>query len=109
MVNLTLKRAVAIALLAGASVAANAATQDAGTVQFGVPSTFNGVVLGNTSTGLNDIITFTPAAPAVSAGFSVIDFPIDLGSIGSLKLDLATVTLSSVGADGLVGVAMTKC
>ncbi len=56
MINLTLKRAVAVAILAGASVGANAAQQDAGTVKLDVPTSFNGFVLGRCiSTSLNDI------------------------------------------------------
>src|SRR5690242_9840773 len=102
MINLTLKRAVAIAMLAGASVAANAATQDVGTVKFDIPATFQGSILGNSSTSLNDIISFHTAADAGGAGVSVMNFPITLSS-GDLGLSLATVSLSSAGADGIIG------
>ena len=105
MINLTLKRAVAIAMLAGASVAANAAEQNVGTVKFDVPTSFNGSVLksaGDATASLNDIIRFTPEGPAASAGFSVINFPLTLPS-GDLGLSLATVSLNSAGADGIIG------
>jgi hypothetical protein len=102
MINFTLKRAVAIAMLAGASIGANAADKDAGTVKLDVPTSFNGFILGGSSTGLNDTVLFKPEVAAGGAGFSVIDFPITL-STGNLGLELATVTLSSTGADGKVG------
>ena len=103
MINLTLKRAVAIAMLAGASVAANAATQDVGTVKFDIPTTFNGSILGNSSTSLNDVISFHTAAAAGGAGVSVMDFPITLSAGNDLGLSLATVSLSSAGVDGIIG------
>jgi len=102
MINLTLKRAVAIAMLAGASVAANAAEQSVGTVKFDVPTAFHGSILGNSSTSLNDIISFHTEAAAGGAGVSVMDFPITVPS-GNLGLSLATVSLSSAGADGIIG------
>lgn len=102
MINLTLKRAVAIAMLAGASVAANAATQDVGTVKLDIPTTFQGSILGNSSTSLNDVISFHTASSVPGAGVSVMDFPLTLPS-GSLGLSLATVSLSSAGADGIIG------
>ena len=103
MINLTLKRAVAVAMLAGASVAANAATQNVGTVKFDIPTTFNGSILGNSSTSLNDVISFHTAADVTGAGVSVMDFPITLPSGTDLGLSLATVSLSSAGADGIIG------
>jgi hypothetical protein len=102
MINLTLKRAVAIAMLAGASVAANAAEQSVGTVKFDIPTAFHGSILGNSSTSLNDIISFHTEAAAGGAGVSVMDFPITLSS-GNLGLSLATVSLSSAGVDGVIG------
>jgi hypothetical protein len=102
MINLTLKRAVAIAMLAGASVVANAATQDVGTVKLDIPTTFQGSILGNSSTSLNDVISFHTAANVAGAGVSVMDFPLTLPS-GTLGLSLATVSLSSAGADGIIG------
>jgi hypothetical protein len=99
--NSILKGAVAVAIL-GASISANAADKDAGTVKLDIPTSFNGFVLGGSSTGLNDTVLFKPEVAAGGAGFSVIDFPITL-STGGLGLELATVTLSSTGADGKVG------
>lgn len=103
MISSSLKRSVAVAMLAGASVGANAATNDVGTVKFSVPTTFSGFVEGS-ATGLNDIILFTPEATSLTSGFSVMDLPITLsGDGGSFGLSLATVSLSSTGADGVIG------
>jgi PEP-CTERM motif len=99
--NSILKGAIAVAIL-GASISANAADKDAGTVKLDIPTSFAGFVTGGTSTGLNDTVLFKPEVAAGSAGFSVIDFPITLPT-GNLGLELATVTLSSTGADGKVG------
>jgi len=104
MINSSLKQAVAVAMLAGASIGAHAASIDAGTVRFDVPTSFNGIVMGGASTGLNDTVLFTPEGPTIHSGFSVIDFPITLtGDGGTFGLELATVILSSTGADGKVG------
>lgn len=105
MINSSLKQAVAVAILAGASIGAHAASIDAGTVRFDVPTSFNGIVMGGSSTGLNDTVLFTPEGPTIHSGFSVIDFPITLSGDdgGTFALELATVTLSSTGADGAVG------
>ncbi|SCY76579.1 PEP-CTERM protein-sorting domain-containing protein [Nitrosospira sp. Nl5] len=104
MINSSLKQAVAVAMLAGASIGAHAASIDAGTVRFDVPTSFAGIVMGGGATGLNDTVLFTPEGPAIRSGFSVIDFPITLsGDGGTFALELATVTLSSTGADGAVG------
>lgn len=103
MINASLKRAVVVAMLAGASVGANAATNDVGTVLFSVPTSFSGFVEGD-ATGLNDIILFTPEATSLASGFSVMNLPITLsGDGGSFGLSLATVSLSSTGADGVIG------
>lgn len=104
MINSSLKRAVVVAMLAGASVGANAATNDVGTVLFSVPTSFSGFVEGN-ATGLNDIILFTPEATSLASGFSVMNLPITLSGDdgGSFGLSLATVSLSSTGADGVIG------
>ncbi|MDN5751821.1 MAG: FxDxF family PEP-CTERM protein [Nitrosospira sp.] len=108
MINSTLKQAVAVAILAGASVGAHAAAIDAGTVRSNVPTSFNGIMMGGAATGLNDTVLFTPEVAAINSGFSVMDFPITLvdddgGDNDTFALELATVILSSTGADGMVG------
>lgn len=104
MINSTLKRAVAVAMLAGASVGAHAASYDAGIVKFDVPTSFNGIIMGGASTGLNDTVLFQPEGAAIQSGYSVMDFPITLDNNGgTFGLELATVILSSTGADGKVG------
>ena len=44
MIKTSLKLTAVAAMLAGASVAANAATTDLGTISLGEPTTFSGVV-----------------------------------------------------------------
>lgn len=100
MINSTLKRAVAVAVLAGVSVGAQAADKDIGTVSLNVPTSFDGFALGGSQTSLNDIIHFNTAEATAGAGVSVIDFPLDLGAPGTLGLALATVTLGSVDSSG---------
>ncbi|MEO7559186.1 MAG: FxDxF family PEP-CTERM protein [Nitrosospira sp.] len=102
MVNSSLKRAVAVALLAGASVAANATTTDLGTVSFGAPTTFTGSVLGG-SQSFSDIFTFSLSEPNVGSGYGVVNFPLDIPNLGSFGTVLATLSLVSNGADGIRG------
>jgi hypothetical protein len=102
MINLTLKRAVAVAILAGASVGANATTTDLGMVSNSKATTFSGVVLGNTNTSINDIFTFTLEQPNASSGYSVVNVPLTFGG-GSYNSVLSTISLVSEGADGKIG------
>lgn len=57
MIKASLKLTAVAAILAGASVGANAETTDLGTVALGTPTTFSGVVQGSV-TSINDIFTF---------------------------------------------------
>jgi hypothetical protein len=102
MINLTLKRAVAIAMLAGASVGANATTTDLGMISTSTATTFSGVVLGNTNTSINDIFTFTLEQPNISSGYSVVNVPLNFSG-GSYNSVLSTISLVSEGADGKIG------
>lgn len=104
MVNSTLKRAVGIAMLAGASVGAQATTTDLGMVSSSVPTSFNGTVLGNQQS-FSDIFTFTLEQPNTSSGYSVLNFPLDLGSAGTLGVIFGSVALISYGADNVQGTA----
>jgi len=102
MVNSTLKRAVGIALLAGASMGANATTTDLGMVSASAPTTFTGSVIGGSSS-FSDIFTFTLEQPNAGSGYSVVNFPLDLGSAGTLNTVLSTISLVSFGADNAFG------
>lgn len=102
MIDSSLKRAVAIAMLAGASVGANATTTDLGTVAINVPTTFTGTVLGGASS-FSDIFTFTLAESNSASGYSVLNFPLDFGQLGSFNTVLSTLSLVSAGADGVQG------
>lgn len=100
MMNSSLKRTVAVGILAGASFAANATTTDLGTVAFGAPTTFTGSVLGGQQS-FSDIFTFTLSEPNASSGYSVVNFPLSIPELGSFGTVLATLSLISYGADGL--------
>jgi hypothetical protein len=101
MVNLTLKRAVAIAVLAGASIGANAAEQSLGTVSLTEPTAFTGVITGASGTTINDIFTFDLGLGNTQSGYSVVNLPVSVGG-ASFNTALATLTLVS-NVDGIVG------
>ncbi len=102
MVNIFLKRAIGVAILAGVSVGANATTTALGQVSSSVPTTFTGSVLGSQQS-FSDIFTFTLSQPNVASGYSVVNFPLDLGNAGSLGTVLSTMSLVTFGTDGLQG------
>lgn len=103
MINSYLKRAVAVAVLAGVGAGANAqTTTDLGTVSTSVPTTFTGTVLGD-AVSFSDIFTFTLSEPNISSGYSVLNFPLDLGAAGTLGTVLSSMSLISYGADGMQG------
>ena len=104
MIKSSLKGAVAVAMLAGASFGAHATTTSLGTVSTDVPTSFNGVVLDN-QTSFSDIFTFTLAEPNISSGYNVVNFPIDIPGVGSLGTVLSTMSLVSSGADNTQGTA----
>jgi hypothetical protein len=102
MVNSTLKRAVGITVLTGVSLGAHATTTDLGMVSSSVPTSFNGTVLGNQQS-FSDIFTFTLEQPNASSGYSVLNFPVDLGAAGTLSTIFSTVALITYGADNTQG------
>jgi hypothetical protein len=98
MIKTSLKLTVVAAMLAGASVGANAETTDLGTVALGTPTTFSGVVQGS-GTSINDIFTFNLEQGNTTSGYSVTSafFPEEESNV-----ELSTITLRS-NADGVVG------
>jgi hypothetical protein len=100
MIKTSLKLTAVAAMLAGASVAANAATTDLGTVALGTPTTFSGVVNGS-GTSINDIFTFDLESGNVASGYSVVNIPLSFTG-GEWNTALATLTLMS-NANGIVG------
>jgi len=100
MIKTSLKLTAVAAMLAGASVGANAATTDLGTISLGEPATFSGVVQGS-GTSINDLFTFTLDSGNTSSGYSVVNIPLTFTG-GEWNTALATLTLSS-NADGIVG------
>lgn len=100
--NTSLKQAVAVAMLASASMAANATTTDLGDISNSVPTTFTGTVLGQ-SASFSDIFTFNFSEPNVASGYNVVNFPVDIPEVGTLGTVLSTMALVSFGTDGLQG------
>ncbi|MEO8991734.1 MAG: FxDxF family PEP-CTERM protein [Nitrosospira sp.] len=104
MVNIFLKRAIGVAVLAGVSVGANATTTALGEVSTAVPTTFTGSVLG-AQQSFSDIFTFTLSQPNMSSGYSAVNFPLNIPEVGSLGTVLSTMSLVTFGADGMQGTA----
>jgi hypothetical protein len=103
MVNSTLKRAVGIAVLAGMSAGAYANSDtDLGVISANSPTTFQGSVVDG-STSFSDIFRFTLEQPNAASGYSVVNFPLDLGSAGTLNTVFSSVALISYGADNAFG------
>jgi PEP-CTERM motif len=110
MINLTLKRAIAIAVMAGVSAGAYAADGDGGTgsikslgpVHFGAPTSFNGTIETGAAT-FNDIFSFTADTPNTGTGASVVNIPLTIPNGGNFNTVLSTMTLMSAGADNTVG------
>ena len=100
MIKTTLKLTAVAAMLAGGSVAANAATSDLGAISVGQPTTFSGVVQGS-GTSINDIFTFSFDGANTASGYSVVNIPLSFSG-GEWNTALATLTLMS-NADGIVG------
>lgn len=103
MINSYLKRAVAVAVLAGVSAGANAdTTTDLGTIPTGdQPTIFNGTVLGSQQS-FSDLFTFSLSEPNVSSGYSVVNVPLEVSNF-SFDTVLATMSLVSAGANGVIG------
>jgi hypothetical protein len=96
MINFTLKRAIAVAVLAGVSFGANATEKNLGNIVTDVPTAFNGSVLPPGA--FNDVFSFTvPSDPQiVQSGFTVENFPLTLpNNGGSFNTLLTSVSLVS--------------
>jgi hypothetical protein len=96
MINFTLRRAVAVAILAGASFGANATEKDLGNIATNVPTAFAGSVLAPGA--FNDVFSFTlPSDGGIAgAGFTVQNFPLTLpNNGGSFNTLLTSVSLVS--------------
>jgi hypothetical protein len=100
MIKTSLKLTAVAAMLAGASVGANAGTTALGTVALNTPTTFSGVVQGS-GTSINDIFTFSLESGNAASGYSVVNIPLSFTG-GEWNTALATMTLMS-NADGVVG------
>jgi|SoiMethySBSTD1v2_1073268.scaffolds.fasta_scaffold345927_2 hypothetical protein len=98
MIQTFLKLTAVAAMLAGASVGANAATTNLGTVSFTESTTFSGVVQGS-GTSINDIFTFNLEQGNTASGYSVISV---FSPEEKWNVELSTITLRS-NADGIVG------
>ena len=104
MIKTSLKLTAVAAMLAGASVGAQAqeATRDLGPVHFGTPTSFSGSIDAGASS-FNDIFTFTPDTPNIGSGASVVNIPLTIPGDGNWNAVLSTMTLMSAGADNIVG------
>ncbi len=99
MIHSSLKRAVAVAMLAGVSFGANATTTHLGTVS--EPTGIAGTVLGD-GVSFSDIFTFTLDSN-LGASFDVINVPAMVSNATSFDGILSAVSLFSAGANGAVG------
>ena len=105
MIKSPLQHAVALAVLAGVSFGANADTvTELGDISAASPTTFTGTVLGNQQTFM-DTFTFDLPENNISSGYNVIDFPVNLGDVGSLGTIFTSMALISFGADQQRGTA----
>lgn len=102
MIHSSLKRAVAVAMLAGISFGANATTTPLGTVSTDVPMGFAGNVLGD-GVSFSDIFTFTLSEPNVSSSYDVINVPATVSENTSFDGILSALSLFSAGANGAIG------
>jgi hypothetical protein len=102
MTKFSLKQAVALSVLAGASAGAYAdQQQDLGTISTSAPTTFSSIV-APTTTGFSDIFTFNVAQPNNGATAGVVNIPLSISGF-SFDTALATMSLVSAGADGVIG------
>ncbi|SCY76549.1 PEP-CTERM protein-sorting domain-containing protein [Nitrosospira sp. Nl5] len=100
MINFSLKRAVAIAMLAGASAGVHAHTGEhtLGNVAVDVPTSFNNAL--SAPGAFNDIFSFTLPATA-SSGYTVQNFPLTIPDGGSFNTMLTSLSLVS-NPDGVL-------
>jgi len=103
MINSTLKRAVAVAILAGASVGAHATTTNLGAISNTDPTGFAGAVLG-TGQSFSDLFSFSFLGQSPDGvHVDVKDVPTTVGSSVTFNGILSAVSLFSAGANGVVG------
>ena len=102
MINSSLKRAVAIAILAGASVGANATTTNLGTISPSASTGFAGTVLGG-GQSFSDIFSFNFSGSNTGAHFDVQDVPTTVSQAVTFNGILTAISLFSAGANGVVG------
>lgn len=101
MINSSLKRAVAVAMLAGASIGANAAEKDLGNVAIDVPTSFNGSILAPGA--FNDVFSFVlPSSPSAPfSGYTVENFPLTTPGGETFNTMLTSLSLVS-NPDGVL-------
>lgn len=102
MINSSLKRAVAVAILAGASVGANATEKDLGDVAIDVPTSFNGSILAPGA--FNDVFSFAlpPSSPSAPfSGYTVQNFPLTTPGGDTFNTLLTSLSLVS-NPDGVL-------
>lgn len=100
MIHFSLKRAVAIAMLAGASAGVHAHTGEhsLGSIDFDVPTSFNNAL--SAPGAFNDIFSFT-LPDSVSSGYTVQNFPLTIPDGGSFNTMLTSLSLVS-NPDGIL-------
>ena len=103
MINSTLRRAIAVAILAGASVGANATTTNLGTISPSVATGFAGTALGG-GQSFSDIFSFNFSSPStMGTHFQVHDVPTTVSPTVNFNGILTAISLFSAGANGVVG------
>ena len=103
MINSSLKRAVAMAILAGASVGAHATTTNLGAISNSAPTGFAGTVLG-TGQSFSDIFSFSFLGQSPDGvHVQVNDVPTTVSSAVTFNGILTAVSLFSAGANGVIG------
>ena len=103
MINSSLKRAVAVAILAGVSVGANATTTNLGTISPSIATGFAGTALGG-GQSFSDIFSFNFSGPNTGGThFQVMDVPTTVSPTVTFNGILTAISLFSAGANGVVG------
>ncbi|MBA2659699.1 MAG: PEP-CTERM sorting domain-containing protein [Nitrosospira sp.] len=104
MINFSLKRAVAVAILAGASVGAHATTTNLGTISSSVLTATGiaGTALG-AGQSFSDIFSFNFSGSNFGTHFLVNDVPTIVSPQVNFDGILSAISLFSAGANGVVG------
>jgi hypothetical protein len=102
MMDSFLKRAIAVAVLAGASVGAHATTTNLGTISNSGPTGLAGTVLGG-GQSFSDIFSFNFSGPNTGSHFQVMDIPTTVSEAVTFNGILTAISLFSAGANGVVG------